>query len=102
MNMLVTYKKLLYNKKSCVTERLRLIHNKAGEIVDCTYKVLTSDSDLLAAALSVVEVMVAVKDGDDDILEPGAPIREYTPHCVRIRGLSYSRELYEFRVQMKR
>ena len=70
--------------------------------MDCTYKVLTSDSDLLAAALSVAKVVVAVKDGDNEILEPGAPIREYTPHCVRIRGLSYSRELYEFRIQVKR
>lgn len=69
--------------------------------MDCTYKVLETDTDLLAAALTVATVAVAVRGDHDDILEPGAPIREYTPNCVRIRGLSYSRELYEFRVEMK-
>lgn len=62
-----------------------------------TYKVLESDWDLLAAALSEVPVAVAVKDYADDILEDGGRIREYTPNSVRIHGLSYSRELYEFR-----
>ncbi|CAH1190618.1 hypothetical protein PAECIP111892_00269 [Paenibacillus auburnensis] len=65
--------------------------------MDYTYKVLESDLDLLAAALSEVPVAVAVKEYEDDILEDGGRIREYTPNSVRIRGLSYSRELYEFR-----
>ncbi|MNC33292.1 hypothetical protein D3C75_816800 [compost metagenome] len=65
--------------------------------MDYTYKVLESDLDLLAAALSEVPVAVAVKEYEDDILEDGGRIREYTPNCVRIRGLSYSRELFEFR-----
>ncbi|MNC65365.1 hypothetical protein D3C75_1156460 [compost metagenome] len=72
--------------------------DKAGEDqVDYTYKVLESDYDLLAAALSGIPVAVAVKEYEDDILEDGAEIREYTPNSVRINGLSYSRELYEFR-----
>jgi hypothetical protein len=69
------------------------------ETMNFTYKVLESDIDLLASALSQASVAVAVKGGEeDDILESGGPIREYTPNCVRIHGLSYSRELYEFRV----
>ncbi|MFC3748708.1 hypothetical protein [Paenibacillus sp. GCM10012306] len=67
--------------------------------MDFTYKVLESDIDLLALALSETLVAVAVKGGEaEDILELGGRICEYTPNCVRIRGLSYSRELYEFRV----
>ncbi|AIQ46720.1 hypothetical protein R70723_13205 [Paenibacillus sp. FSL R7-0273] len=65
--------------------------------MDYTYKVLESDLDLLAAALSEIPVAVAVKEYEDDILEDGARIRQYTPNSVSIRGLSYSRELYEFR-----
>ncbi|MEK8213198.1 MULTISPECIES: hypothetical protein [unclassified Paenibacillus] len=65
--------------------------------MDYTYKLLESDIDLLAAALSEVKVAVAVKEIKDDILEFGGQIREYTPNCVRIGELSYSRELYEFR-----
>ncbi|MGN7765076.1 hypothetical protein [Paenibacillus sp. P46E] len=61
------------------------------------YKVLVSDMELLAAALSEVNVTVAVKSGAG-IVEPGGPIRAYTPHSVRIRGLSYNRDLHEFRV----
>lgn len=53
--------------------------------MDCTYKVLETDIDLLVAALSMITVTVAVTGGDDDILELGAPIRAYTPNCVRIR-----------------
>lgn len=65
--------------------------------MDYTYKVLQSDLDLLAAALSEIPVAVAVKEYEDDILEDGDRIREYTPNSVRIGGLSYCRELYEFR-----
>lgn len=66
--------------------------------MDAVYKVLESDIDLLAAALLEVKVAVAVKDMKEDVLERGGQIIEYTPNSVRIRGLSYSRKLYEFRV----
>ncbi|CQR55214.1 hypothetical protein [Paenibacillus riograndensis] len=64
------------------------------------YKVLVSDMELLAAALSEVNVTVAVKSGAG-IVEPGGPIRAYTPNSVRIRGLPYNRELHEFRVTLE-
>ncbi|UQZ36269.1 hypothetical protein C2I18_23730 [Paenibacillus sp. PK3_47] len=65
--------------------------------MDFTYKILESDIDLLAAALSEVKVAVAVKDMEEDVLESGGRIIEYTPNSVRIRGLSYCRRMYEFR-----
>lgn len=65
--------------------------------MNAAYKVLVSDIDLLAAALSEVKVAVAVKDIEEDVLESGGRIIEYTPNSVRIRGLSYCRNLYEFR-----
>ena len=66
--------------------------------MDYTYKVLESDMELLAAALSEVRVAVVLKNGTEELLEPGGEIRAYTPKSVRIRGLSYCRELHEFRI----
>ena len=68
--------------------------------MDSTFKVLENDMELLAAALSEVEVKVAVKDAEDALADLGGPIRAFTPNAVRIRGLSYSREMYEFRVRL--
>lgn len=68
--------------------------------MDFAFKVLESDIELLAAALSEVEVRVAMKDGQEEISGSGGPIRAYSPNAVRIRGLSYSRDLYEFRVRL--
>ncbi|NOU78429.1 hypothetical protein GC101_05995 [Paenibacillus sp. LMG 31459] len=62
------------------------------------YKVLESDMELLAAALSEVQVSVVLKDGTEELLEPGGQIRAYTAKSVRIRGLSYCRDLHEFRI----
>ncbi|WNS45842.1 hypothetical protein [Paenibacillus sp. MMS20-IR301] len=69
--------------------------------MDFIYKVLQSDIELLAAALSEIEVRIAVKAADEELAGLGGPIRAYTPNAVRIRGLSYSRELYEFRVRLR-
>lgn len=70
--------------------------------MDSTFKIIESDMELLAAALSEVEVKVAIKDEDLELSDLGGPIRAFTPKAVRIRGLSYSRELYEFRVWLPR
>ncbi|ETT48705.1 MULTISPECIES: hypothetical protein [unclassified Paenibacillus] len=61
------------------------------------YKILETDMELLAAALSEVPVAVLLKSGTEEQLETG-PIRAYTPQSVRIRGLSYCRELHQFRI----
>lgn len=39
--------------------------------MDYIYKVLESDMELLAAALSEVQVSVVLKDGTEEVLEPG-------------------------------
>lgn len=66
--------------------------------MDYIYKVLESDIELLAAALSEVQVSVVLKDGTEEVLETGGQIRAYTAKSVRIRGLSYCRDVHEFRI----
>lgn len=66
--------------------------------MDSLYKVLESDMELLAAALSGVKVAVVLKNNTDELLEPGGQIRAYSPKSVRIRGLFYNRDLHEFRI----
>ncbi|MGF9644006.1 hypothetical protein AAIH69_13445 [Paenibacillus sp. MABNS29] len=67
-----------------------------------TYKVLKSDIELFAAALSQVRVYVVQPLGEDliDIVDYGGPLEKFTPESVKISGKYYMRGQFEFRVSM--
>lgn len=53
--------------------------------MDYIYKVLESDMELLAAALSEVQVTVVLKEGTEEVLEPGDR-SEHTPRNLSGSG----------------
>ncbi|WP_080942877.1 hypothetical protein [Paenibacillus polymyxa] len=67
-----------------------------------TYKVLKSDIELFAAALSQARVYVVQPLGKDliDIVDYGGPLEKFTPESVKISGMYYMRGQFEFRVSM--
>ncbi|QNR64997.1 hypothetical protein IAQ67_13755 [Paenibacillus peoriae] len=69
-----------------------------------TYKVLKSDIELFAAALSQVRVYVVQPLDEDliDIVDYGGPIERYTPESIKINGSYYFRKQFEFRVDVKK
>ncbi|MGZ0042040.1 hypothetical protein [Paenibacillus ottowii] len=69
-----------------------------------TYKVLKSDIELFAAALSQVRVYVVQPLGEDliDIVDYGGPVEKYTPESIKINGSYFFRKQFEFRVDMKK
>ncbi|MDY8046605.1 hypothetical protein UY416_09890 [Paenibacillus polymyxa] len=69
-----------------------------------TYKVLKSDIELFAAALSQVRVYVVQPLGDDliDIVDYGGPIERFTLESIKINGSYFLRKQFEFRVDVKR
>ncbi|WP_405176373.1 hypothetical protein MHI27_12080 [Paenibacillus sp. FSL H8-0261] len=71
-------------------------------ILSATYKVLSSDSDLLAAALAQVRVYVVwiEEDGPDSIVDYGGAIQKYTPELVKIADTYYTRLAHEFRTHI--
>ncbi|WP_311080978.1 hypothetical protein [Paenibacillus polymyxa] len=65
-----------------------------------TYKVLKSDIELFAAALSQVRVYV-VQSLDEDfisVVDYGGTIEKFSPDSVKIAGAYYIRNQFEFRV----
>ncbi|WP_019910689.1 hypothetical protein [Paenibacillus sp. HW567] len=67
-----------------------------------TYKVLSSDADLFAAALAQVKVyVVQLMEGKPHVIADYAgPVQRYTPDDVLVAGMCYSREGFEFRVRL--
>ncbi|PNQ79919.1 MULTISPECIES: hypothetical protein [Paenibacillus] len=69
-----------------------------------TYKVLKSDIELFAAALSQVRVYVVQPLGEGliDIVDYGGPVEKYTPESIKINGSYFFRKQFEFRVDVKK
>ncbi|MGQ3477731.1 hypothetical protein [Paenibacillus sp. TY11] len=69
-----------------------------------TYKVLGSDIELFAAALSQVRVYVVQPLGKDliDIVDYGGVVQKITPESVKINGSYFMRNQFEFRVDVKK
>ncbi|MFW9331746.1 hypothetical protein ACN6AX_00755 [Paenibacillus polymyxa] len=68
-----------------------------------TYKVLKSDIELFAAALSQVRVYVVQLLGEDliDIVDYGGIVEKITPESIKINGSYFFRNQFEFRVDVK-
>ncbi|MDG0057016.1 hypothetical protein MMB75_25655 [Paenibacillus sp. P2(2022)] len=68
-----------------------------------TYKVLKSDIELFAAALSQVRVYVVQPLGEDliDIVDYGGVLEKITPEAIKINGAYFFRKQFEFRVDVK-
>lgn len=65
------------------------------------YHVVKTDTELLAAALFRLHVYIAYDDqeaGYKYVVAHGGIVEAYTPEYVRIAGVSYSREQFEFRI----
>ncbi|MEB4783998.1 MULTISPECIES: hypothetical protein [Paenibacillus] len=69
-----------------------------------TYKVLKSDVELFAVALSQVKVYIVHPLGEDliDIVDYGRPVEKYTPESIKINGSYFFRKQFEFRVDVKK
>ncbi|AOK88502.1 hypothetical protein [Paenibacillus polymyxa] len=69
-----------------------------------TYKVLKSDIELFAAALSQVRVYVVQPLGEDfiSVIDYGGTIEKFSPDSVKIAGVYYIRNQFEFRVDVKK
>ncbi|MEE4561526.1 hypothetical protein [Paenibacillus polymyxa] len=68
-----------------------------------TYKVLKSDIELFAAALSQAKVYVVQSLGEDliTIVDYGGSIEKFSPELIKIAGVYYMRNQFEFRVDKK-
>ena len=68
-----------------------------------TYKVLKSDIELFAAALSQVRVYVVQSLREDmvSVVDYGGTIEKFLPDSVKIAGAYYIRNQFEFRVDKK-
>ncbi|MNI80281.1 hypothetical protein D3C73_1368000 [compost metagenome] len=69
-----------------------------------TYKVLESDSDFLAAALSQSKVSVWFRPDDDPearIMDYGGIVEEYFTESIKIAGGRLIRHRFEFRAYIK-
>lgn len=67
------------------------------------YHIVKTDTELLAAALFNSHVYIAYDDLDAGykyVVAHGGPIERYTPYHVRIAGVNYSREQFEFRIHI--
>ncbi|KJD37360.1 hypothetical protein [Paenibacillus polymyxa] len=69
-----------------------------------TYKVLKSDIELFAAALSQARVDVVQSLDEDliDIVDYGGPVEKFTPESIKINGSYFFRKQLEFRVDVKK
>ncbi|AJE54189.1 hypothetical protein [Paenibacillus polymyxa] len=69
-----------------------------------TYKVLKSDIELFAAALSQVRVYVVQSLREDivSVIDYGGTIEKFSPVSVKIAGAYYIRNQFEFRVDVKK
>ncbi|PPQ47986.1 hypothetical protein C5G87_12675 [Paenibacillus peoriae] len=63
-----------------------------------TYKVLKSDIELFAAALSQVRVYVVQSLGEDvvSVVDYGGTVEKFSPDKIKIAGAYYMRNQFEF------
>ncbi|MFC7559903.1 hypothetical protein ACFQ5D_09300 [Paenibacillus farraposensis] len=69
-----------------------------------TYKVLKSDVELFAAALSQVRVYVIQPLNEDivSVVDYGGTIEKFSPESIKINGSYFFRNQFEFRVDVKK
>ncbi|MGW8956598.1 hypothetical protein [Paenibacillus sp. NPDC055715] len=69
-----------------------------------TYKVLKSDIELFAAALSQVRVYVVNPLSEDmvEVVDYGGPVEKFSPESIKINGSYFFRNQFEFRVDVKK
>ncbi|WP_370629375.1 hypothetical protein [Paenibacillus kribbensis] len=69
-----------------------------------TYKVLKSDIELFAVALSQVRVYVVQPLGEDliDIVDYGGVVKKITSESIKINKKYFMRNQFEFRVDVKK
>lgn len=69
-----------------------------------TYKVLKSDIELFAAALSQVRVYVVQPLSEDivEVVDYGGPIEKFSPESIKINGKYFMRNQFEFRVDLNK
>ncbi|URJ45467.1 hypothetical protein MF628_005291 [Paenibacillus polymyxa] len=69
-----------------------------------TYRVLKSDIELFAAALSQARVYVVQSLREDmvSVVDYGGTIEKFSPESVKIAGAYYIRNQLEFRVDVKK
>ncbi|QYK66142.1 hypothetical protein [Paenibacillus sp. S02] len=62
-----------------------------------TYKVLNSDIELFAAALSQVRVYVVQSLGEDvvSVVDYGGTVEKFSPDTIKIAGAYYMRNQFE-------
>ncbi|MDN4079608.1 hypothetical protein QYF52_16820 [Paenibacillus polymyxa] len=72
--------------------------------MNLTFKVLKSDIELFAAALSQVRVYVVQSLDEDliDIVDYGGSVEKITPESIKINGTYFIRNQFEFRVDVKK
>ncbi|MCP3809965.1 hypothetical protein NLX78_22320 [Paenibacillus sp. Lou8.1] len=68
-----------------------------------TYKVLKSDLELFAAALSQARIYMVqpLNEGLIDIVDYSGAVENITPESVKINGTFFMRNQFEFRVDVK-
>ncbi|ETT55822.1 MULTISPECIES: hypothetical protein [Paenibacillus] len=69
-----------------------------------TYKVLVTDSEFLAAALSQSKVSVWFRLEPDPIghlMDYGGIVEGYTPDSIKLAGAHFVRERFEFRAEIR-
>lgn len=66
-------------------------------------KILQSDTEFLAAAISQIRVYVVSPLSDDmvEIVDYGGPVEKFTPHSVKIKGNYFFRNQYVFRAEIR-
>ncbi|KAF6616329.1 hypothetical protein J2W97_001414 [Paenibacillus jamilae] len=72
--------------------------------MNLTFKVLKSDIELFAAALSQVRVYVVQSLDEDliDIVDYGGSVDKITPESIKINGTYFIHNQFEFRVDVKK
>lgn len=68
------------------------------------YKVLKTDLDFLAAALTQSKVSVWYRqepDPDGQLIDYGGLVEKFTPESIKLSGSFFVRERFEFRAYIK-
>ncbi|WP_375103755.1 hypothetical protein ACDZ28_32605 [Paenibacillus sp. RS8] len=68
------------------------------------YRVLSTDTDFLAAALARSQVSVWYRESPDPIghlMDYGGVVEGYTPESIKINGARFVRNRFEYRAYIK-
>ncbi|QYK62416.1 hypothetical protein [Paenibacillus sp. S25] len=68
-----------------------------------TYRVLKSDTELFAAALSQAKVYIVQSLSEDmiEVVDYGGAVEKITPESIKINGSYFFRNQFEFRTDIK-